>query len=459
MKKIAFTILPCFVATVMTLADNDYGFTNLKKVSFGDIDYLECGAFENDSIIEEIEFNGIVGNFCGPLAVSCPNLRKIVFHGPIITTSGTTFASDCPQLDSVIVEGPVLWSYIDELIEKSPNLQNFSTAYLERLADWQTEVLTVSRANPYQSVGYVSAKVLTPILETRNSEKAAQLKGAMEYARNINESLISKHYSKLDILKDSPTYEPDSISKPNFRYAQPSDSLLTLTRLRFNLDSIAGTGDDISRIKNLLYWVHDNIPHNGSNGMAPGPRNLRNTYDSARRNNCGYNCRTMGICLAEALLAEGIPARYLTCQSKDWDTDNDCHVICIAWSESLGKWIWVDPTFAAYVTDENGLLLHPGEVRYRLQHDLPLILNEDANWNHQVTQTVDYYLEEYMAKNLYIMSANLVNQAEPESEKGYPKGAVAALVPLNSNYTNAYIITTDDRWFWQPPEVFERTEN
>ena len=209
----------------------------------------------------------------------------------------------------------------------------------------------------------------------------------------------------------------------------------------------------MSRIKNLLYWVHNNIPHDGSNGLAPGARNLKNTYESARRDSCGYNCRALAISLAEALLAEGIPARYVTCQSKEWDTDNDCHVICTAWSESLGKWVWVDPTFAAYVMDEKGTLLHPGEVRYRLQHNLPLAINNDANWNNRYTQDKEYYLDEYMAKNLYIMSVNAFNQSEPESTVSYPhrQGKFVALVPQGSNYDNAHIITTDEAWFWQPP--------
>lgn len=229
---------------------------------------------------------------------------------------------------------------------------------------------------------------------------AESLKSAMEYAWNTSDDVKTK----LEILKASPSYAADTIKKPNLEYALPSDSLLAATREYFNLDSIAGNGDDVSRIKNLLYWVHNNIPHDGSNGLAPGARNLKNTYESARRDSCGYNCRALAISLAEALLAEGIPARYVICQSKAWDTDNDCHVICVAWSESLGKWVWVDPTFAAYVTDENGTLLHPGEVRYRLQNDLPLILNKDANWNNRYTENKEYYLDEYMAKNLYLLA-------------------------------------------------------
>lgn len=454
-----------------------YGFKNLKKVSFGDIDYIPGGLFWNDSTIEEIKFNGLVGHFDCSLVLNCPNLRKIVFRGPVSDTGGPVFAYNCPQLDSVVFKSAVvdfgLGMFPDQLCPKLDNyinsgaflavyndsltpkatleqLQNNPTLItdLERLAEWQAEVLTAKNSDWMRADQYQTAKILLPVLEQLNSEKSIVLKRAMEYAWNLGDDVKTS----LDILKESPKYQCDTIAKPVFVYAQPSDSLLALSRERFNLDSIAGEGDDISRIRNLLYWVHNNITHDGSNGLAPGPRNLRNTFDSSKRDSCGYNCRALAISLTEALLAKGIPARYITCESKKWDTDNDCHVICVAWSESLGKWIWVDPTFAAYITDENGLLLHPGEVRYRLQHDLPLHLNEDANWNNRSKQDKERYLDEYMAKNLYIMSANTLNQAEPEGATSHPVGRVAALVPVGSNYTNAHVISTDDEWFWQAPD-------
>lgn len=454
----------------------DYGFTNLKKVTFGNVDYLPSGLFMNNNTIEEIEINGLVGHFDCSFVISCPKLRKIVFHGPVSSTGGPGFAYDCPQLDSVIFEGAVAAFDIgllpDQLCPKLENYTNrgaFLAVYdesltpkatldqlrsnprlisdLERLADWQSEVFTAKNRSWMQASEYPGARNLLSVLKQLKSEKADVLERAMEYAWNLNDD-VKTH---VDILKESPAYQRDTVQKPKFVYAQPSDSLLRLTRERFNLDSIAGNGDDISRIKNLLYWVHNSIPHDGSNGLAPGPRNLRNTFDCSKRNNCGYNCRALAICLAEALLAEGIPARFITCESKKWDKDNDCHVICVAWSESLGKWIWLDPTFAAYVTDEKGLLLHPGEVRYRLQHDMPLILNADANWNNKVAETKEMYLDDYMAKNLYIMSANTMNQAEPEGKTEHSVGKIVALVPTGSNYNRAHIITTDDEWFWSAP--------
>lgn len=442
-------------------------FPNLRKITFGNVDYLPGGLLYGIPNVEEVVFDGMVGHFDCTLILNCPKLKTIIFKGPISSTGGSGLVSRTPNLEKVVFESVVVDLGVEE--DKIVNNGAFLKAYndslnpvatieqlrtnpkliadMERVARWQEEVLRAKDSKWMRKVAYSSAKILQPVLAELGSPLTDSLKQSMEYAWNLGDDVKTK----LEVLKESPSYGADTVQKPKFEYALPSDSLLTATREYFNLDSIAGNGDDISRIKNLLYWVHNSIPHAGDNGLAPGERTLRNTYGSAKRDSCGYNCRALAISLAEALLAEGIPARYVTCQSKEWDTDNDCHVICTAWSESLGKWVWVDPTFAAYVTDENGTLLHPGEVRYRLQNDLPLILNKDANWNNRYTENKEYYLDEYMAKNLYIMSVNALNQVAPEGPSSHRQGKFVALVPAGSDYTNAHVMTTDEEWFWQPP--------
>ena len=94
---------------------------------------------------------------------------------------------------------------------------------------------------------------------------------------------------------------------------------------------------------------------------------------------------------------------------KDPD-DPDCHVINTVWSSELQKWIWVDPTFNAYVTDEDGVMLGIAEVRERLIDGRPLVLNKDANWNNESKQTKEHYLENYMAKNLYYFECVVDNK-------------------------------------------------
>jgi hypothetical protein len=149
-------------------------------------------------------------------------------------------------------------------------------------------------------------------------------------------------------------------------------------------------------------------------------------------------------------LAMGWPSRFLTCQPKAYDTDQDCHVINIVWSQKLNKWIWMDPTFAAYITDENGLLLHPGEVRERMIDDKPLVLNSDANWNNKNKESKEAYFE-YMAKNLYILSAYTYSCFNTEG--GKEKTKYVTLLPENFNYKDwCNLKTNNDEYFWQKPE-------
>ena len=457
----------------------DYDFTNLKKITFGDIDYLPGGLFYDMPNLEEIIFEGRIGHFDCVLAANCPSLRKIVFKGPISSTGGPGFFYNLPNLKEVIFESVVGYLGMGRISENSncPNLNKidnngafinvFDDSYtpktpldniknnpklikdLENLANWQSEILNNTSIEFFNFVTYQSAKNILPILKELDSPISGKLEDAMKYAWSHGDDVKTK----LEILKESPAYNKnDTIPNIKFKYADPSDSLLIITRNTFNLDSIAGNGNDISKIKNLMYWVHNNIEHDGSNGLAPGVRNLINTYECSKRDSCGYNCRALAISLTEALLAVGIPSRYITCLPKDYENDEDCHVISVAWSDSLNKWIWVDPTFAAYITDENGLLLHPGEVRYRLQNDLPLYLNDDANYNNIYKEEKEDYLDEYMAKNLYILDSNSFNQSEPEGQSCHEQGLVIALVPEGLDYPYCNFKTSNEEWFWQAPQ-------
>lgn len=261
---------------------------------------------------------------------------------------------------------------------------------------------------------------------------------------------LKKTEDKINKLKASAEYVSNG-RKANvtFTYQSPSDSILTAIREYFNLDSIAGNGNEIPRIKRIMYWLHDAIRHDGSSSWPKCRYNAIELYELTQRENRGLNCRFMSEVLNDLYLAAGFKSRFLTCQSKEYDTDGDCHVINIVWSNELGKWIWMDASFAAYVTDENGLLLHPGEVRERLRRDQPVILNEDANWNHKDPQAKDYYIDYYMAKNLYLFSSHERSETESEGENGKNSPTVT-LVPHGFDYMEGKV-TEDDTEFWQRP--------
>lgn len=235
-----------------------------------------------------------------------------------------------------------------------------------------------------------------------------------------------------------------------FTYMNPEDENLKRVRRYFNLDSIAGDGDEISRIKNLMRWVHHTVRHDGSSDN-PVSRNAIDMVELCRKENRGINCRMMAQILNECYLAMGFKSRFVTCMPETYESD--CHVINVVYSDSLRKWVWMDPTFEAWVTDENGLLLGIAEVRERLKKNLPLILNKEANWNYKSPQTKEKYLDAYMAKNLYYVNCYL--RSEYNAETDYPGKEwppCVTLIPQGYRLENkTSYVTCDDEWFWQLP--------
>ena len=260
-----------------------------------------------------------------------------------------------------------------------------------------------------------------------------------------------KDRQPLSVLKKSASYAKDN-KKIEFIY-QPKESMnLRMVRDYFKLDSVAGQGDELSKIINLLHFAHDNIRHDGGN-QAFAEMDAIDLYNYYKTTGKGVNCRQLAISLCEMYLSMGIPARYVTCMPAD-SLDYECHVINTVWSEQLQKWLYIDPTMDAWVTDENGTMLSIAEVRQRLINDQPLVLCETANWNHESQQTKEYYLETYMAKNLYYFVCKKLNRFNPESlyRNNDPADDVR-LIPVgfvNNNWKCD--TTTDPEVFWAKPK-------
>lgn len=257
--------------------------------------------------------------------------------------------------------------------------------------------------------------------------------------------------SFLSILRGSGNYVKEEKELPRFVYATPNDSNLVQVRKFFNLDSIAGSGDEISKIKNLMYWVHNSIRHDG-NSLNPKRKDAIALYQICKKEGRGINCRMMAIMLNECYLSMGWKSRYVTCMPVD-STDYDCHVINAVYSNTLDKWIWMDPTFAAYVSDEKGNLLGLSEVRERLVNGAPLVLNEDANWNHQNQQTKEEYLYNYMAKNLYQMECPVEFRYGQESVGGHRSPYIILVSGKYNTYRtkDTKYMTQDADRFWTGP--------
>jgi len=269
----------------------------------------------------------------------------------------------------------------------------------------------------------------------------------------------------LDKLRKAEKYNlSDNRFVPKFEYQSMDNPNLIKIRKDLKLDSVVGTGNETSKILNLLHWVHNIIRHDGSSNN-PTLKNAIDLIKVCKADNRGVNCRMMATILNECYLSLGIKSRYITCMPKETKFD-DCHVINMVYSNDLKKWIWIDPTFDAYVMNEKGELLGLGEVRERLINGKTLILNPEANWNRISTQTKEYYLETYMAKNLYRLETPLVSEYDSETWKSGKEISYVELLPLDaivqtpqkSEETNTktevkftYYKTNNPNLFWTQP--------
>jgi len=259
-----------------------------------------------------------------------------------------------------------------------------------------------------------------------------------------------KQFDKLVILQSAGGYKSGNTdSLPKFTYQSAENGNLKWVKEYFKLDSVAGNGNEISKITNLLFFVHNAIDYDGSN-WALCEFDAIDFYNYHKATGKGINCRHMAMTLNEIYLAMGFKSRYVTCMPKD-ENDPDCHVINVVYSETLKKWLWMDPSHGIYVMDENNNMLSISEVRERLINDKPLKLNEETS------KTKEWYLDYYMAKNLYWMNCANVSRFNTESRyRSRDKDLkYVSLIPLGYEEEGWELTTHDPDYFWQIPETNE----
>jgi hypothetical protein len=272
--------------------------------------------------------------------------------------------------------------------------------------------------------------------------------------------------SYLEKLKKAKEYSySDNRFVPTFTYLPKEDANLIRIRLNLKLDSIAGKANEISKILNILHWVHYVAWQDGEAG-SPVSKNAIDLISYCKKESRGMNCRMMATILNECYLSLGMKSRLMTCMPIELKFE-ECHVINIVYCNDLKKWLLVDPTFDAYVMNENGELLSIQEVRERLINDEPLILNPEANWNRLTSQTKDDYLKRYMAKNLYRLECQMLSGYNTETWKVGKEISYIELLPLDgagqtpqkreetdkkTGVRFTYYKTNNPDLFWTKPE-------
>ena len=93
-------------------------------------------------------------------------------------------------------------------------------------------------------------------------------------------------------LKEYPTYDYTEENDIIFAYMDSSNVYIQNLKRKFDLETIAGKGDEIYWITNLMFWVNENLEHDGSS-ENPYPPNAENIIETCINENRGVNCRML----------------------------------------------------------------------------------------------------------------------------------------------------------------------
>lgn len=210
-------------------------------------------------------------------------------------------------------------------------------------------------------------------------------------------------YSGILRLYDEFDPQPDERA-PSFQY-ECSHPKLDQLRKKYQLDRIAGTGNDWSKVMNLMNWITEQVGYRADITSALPevskslPMNALGLleYSFGKGKDGGINCYMHAIVLNEVCLSLGLKSRIVSLNPLNpFDYDN--HLVNVVWCTDLSKWVMADSSFNACLRDAKGELLNPWEVRDLFCRHKAVACNDDLVYNGVKKNSEDYL--SYLAKNL-----------------------------------------------------------
>jgi len=204
----------------------------------------------------------------------------------------------------------------------------------------------------------------------------------------------------------------------NFSYVNDHPKFDTLKN-NYPIENIAGGGDDFSKAVNLLRWVSGHMYHKGDYAEKISQNALdllEYAYD--KDSSRGINCVGLATILAECFLAVGLKAgKVYIMPCSPYDGDN--HVVTHAFIGEMNKWVMFDPTFNAYIANEQGEYLSLLELRSHLANQSPVFFNGEAKYNDDIwTDESARENTEYFAKNLFYFQTSEISTFDNHNAPG-----------------------------------------
>jgi hypothetical protein len=195
----------------------------------------------------------------------------------------------------------------------------------------------------------------------------AQQKSDIIIVRNdmivLSEKQKSAYNVFIDRLKEYPSFDTSSNknSLPSWIYTNSNDENLNRLREKYDLEKVAGKGNEIERLINLMEWVHKMLHRNEAEYGVPKEKDAFSIIEFVQEKGNYINCKMKSLVLNEVLLSLGYSSRRII--FKPIAPEGDVHSIVSVYSTTLRKWICLDPTFNTYFVDESGEILGFLDIR------------------------------------------------------------------------------------------------
>ncbi len=271
--------------------------------------------------------------------------------------------------------------------------------------------------------------------------------------------LFSSQQRWIALLKQYPCSSAKSkgnVGELHFEYADSQDVNLQKLRTTYNLDDVAGSGPEIERLINLMKWVNRLTWHIPS-PMSSGPYNALHMIELLNKRKRGINCWMYAFILNEAYLSMSFSSRLVHLEPFV-NPQKESHYVVSVYSHQLNKWLFMDPDFGGYFTDENGTVLSIPEIRCRLIAGQPLLPNREVKGFTVLLGKRSYAW--YLSKNIFRYTCSLRSEFDQETPKS--KKVFCQWIPFGFNEHllveslitasgNSIISTNDEELFWQKP--------
>jgi len=195
---------------------------------------------------------------------------------------------------------------------------------------------------------------------------------------------------------------------------------LSTLKERYDLERVAGSGDDFSRALNTLFWLCKHVRHDGNfDNHVPMDAIDLLAYSFDQGEEHGLNCLNLSEVLTECLLSLGIYARRVGLYPASPLTAQN-HVVTHVWIPGAGKWVMMDPEFDCYLKDASGSPLDLFEIREALNNSTDIYLNAEFSRNGESASSSEENLslyKDFLGKDLYWFITSEISAAGPDRDK------------------------------------------